>query len=143
MEKLYAAIKDHSELDDEQIIEAANHGADAGWSGFTYYSDTCEFTKRNQPLIKEIVLAMAEDLGESSIPMIQGFVCLKDQDISEEAVSIALFGTDEPEEKELADQVDLARNALAWFALEGVGHWLGTSEDDHKLLIGDRGNRHE
>ena len=40
---LVDAVRDHSGLDEEQLCEVADHGADAGWPGFTYYSDTSAF----------------------------------------------------------------------------------------------------
>ena len=39
-EKLYEAVKEHSGLDNDQLAEVAEHSADAGWAGFTYYKDT-------------------------------------------------------------------------------------------------------
>jgi len=103
--------------------EAGEHGADAGWPGFTYYSDTCAFTKGHRRAIAEAVEEMAEQLGEDPIRMVKGFNCL-DKNTTTRAVAVALYGGRARNGDDEATQVE---NALAWFALEEVGRAL---EDD-------------
>lgn len=90
--------------------DVANHGANGGFSGFIYYTDTNAFFKRNKAAILECAKALANDLGEDVFAMIAGFNCLKTDAV---AVSEAIHNprTNDPEN---------VRNALAWFALEEV-----------------------
>lgn len=105
--------------------DAANHGAVAGFPGFTYYTDTQAFVRRNRKRIAECVEQMADDLGEGgAIQLVQSFNCLCDDKPSERAVSAALYGGrgDDP------DELTQVENALAWFALEEVGHAIVSAE---------------
>lgn len=96
----------------EMAQDVANHGADAGWSGFTYYSDTVPFAKRNKSAIVEYMGTLARDIGEgNALAFMCGFNCLKCE--SEEDNARALFGRDN-------GQLTAQYNALAWFALEEV-----------------------
>ena len=98
----------------QSAIDAALHGAGSGFRGFTYAANTRSFTRRNQKAIAELAQQMADDLGESSvIGMIQGFACLKSDPPTEQQIANALWGR--------CDGVEV-ENALAWFALEEVGH---------------------
>ncbi len=63
-------------VDREQLRDVANHGADSGWSGFTYYSDTCAFFKAHKADILALAKQSADDLGEEMLAMIRGFRCL-------------------------------------------------------------------
>lgn len=102
-------------------IDAANHGADGGFGGFIYYTETCAFTARNRAAIAELAESMASDLGESgAIALVRGFRCL-DKDTPESAIAHALYGGRKPKDKDCLDAIDLVENALAWFALEEVG----------------------
>ena len=77
-ERLHKAIKEHSELTDEDIWELA--------------ADT------------------ADEMGLESVPMLVAtFNCIKGT------------GCTEPHEFE---------NALAWFALEEIGHWLESKQEE-------------
>lgn len=95
----------------EMAVDVANHGADAGWSGFTYYTDTVAFTKRNKADILEMAKEMAESIGEGNMfDLIAGFNCLK---ILPEEAAEAIYNSK-------SDAKDTVYNALAWFALEEV-----------------------
>jgi hypothetical protein len=49
------------------------HGANVGFPGFIYYSETLSFFRRNrQDIVKNLEL-MAEELGEDIIGMVQDF----------------------------------------------------------------------
>ena len=95
---------------------AASHGADSGFNGFTYYTDTAAFTKRNRKAIRQAVTEKAVDLGETPIALVRGFRCLKDQ-VSDMEVSAALTGGKAFD----GDATDVVDNALAWLALVEVG----------------------
>lgn len=94
----------------EMADDVTNHGADGGFSGFIYYTDTVKFTKRHKAAILEMAKQMADDLGEPLYKMIGGFNCLK---ISEGEAAEAIHN---PRSE---DQTNVL-NALAWFALEEV-----------------------
>lgn len=99
---LYDAIRAHSNMDDDEIREAGEHGADAGWPGFTYTSDCVEFYTANRTAIWELAQQMADDFGYKNVPeLVASFI-----------------------RSEMADSPDGFENLLAWFALEKVGRWL-------------------
>jgi hypothetical protein len=58
-----------------------------------------------------------ESIGETTsvISLVQTFGCLKSQDISEDEIGLALYGS-----KKAAIEQTQVMNALAWFALEEV-----------------------
>lgn len=94
--------------------DVARHGAAAGWCGFTYYTDTVTFTKRNKREILELAKQCAEDLGESgTIALIASFRCLRDWDFLQEDIAKAIYTGK-------GEAVQGVYNALAWYALEEV-----------------------
>ena len=99
------------------LIDVANNGADRGFSGFIYFSDTCDFTTRHRQAIADAVEEMAEELGEDPIRMVQGFRCVDDATTKDVAIALYVDGSHKDE-----GNVVLVENALAWFALEEVGH---------------------
>lgn len=100
-DRLLEAIKAHGSLDDDEIKQAAEHGADSGFSGFTYYGDTGAFYEANKDDIWELLFDDASGQGISAVELIASFGC-KDSVVNHETFA----------------------NALAWYALESVGHWL-------------------
>lgn len=133
---LAKAVLDHLGADGDvdsfhTALDAAEHGAMAGWPAFTYYSDTCEFTKKNRNEVVKFVEGEAKEFGEGVIEMIQGFNCLKRDEISQKAVALALYANGyEGEDEDLRDEVCLVENALAWYALEDVGRALENVKDE-------------
>lgn len=93
--KLIQAIRET--LDADQIKDVAEHGADAGWPGFTYYSDTCAFYEAHKEAIWDMLSNDADDQGTSIMALIASFGGARD------------VGS--------ADQLE---NLLAWYALENV-----------------------
>ena len=99
---LVAAIRDHSGLDNDEIRSAGEHGADAGWSGFTYTADGAEFTRANSDLIYRLLQESADDCGYPSVAaMVASFV-----------------------RADMADTADGHDCLLAWWALETAGRYL-------------------
>lgn len=117
---LQQAVLDQIGDDDARqiAIDAGNNGANAGWSGFTYYSDTCAFASQHRTAIAACVSEMAEEMGEGVIEFVRGFNCLDDE-TPDQAIAAALWGTCGDD-----DDVMQVENALAWFALEEVGRAL-------------------
>ena len=71
-DKLKHAILTQLGEDAEELLpEIAKHGAEAGWPGFTYYSDTTKFTTDNRDLIIDEMISAAENLGETPLEMLK------------------------------------------------------------------------
>ena len=100
-----------------ELEDVVRHGADGGFSGFTYHKDTCEFYDANQEEIVKLVTETAHELNESAIAMIRTFRCLKGYDISEAVIGACIYGRKQDNDGE---DMDIVKNALAWFALEMV-----------------------
>ena len=96
----------------DQLKEVARHcNANAGWPGFTYYSDTIAFFKRHRAAIVSAVKEMAEEMGQDVISFVASFQCLDDDIETRDEIGRALYGR-------LRADDTLVPNALAWFALE-------------------------
>jgi len=94
--------------------DIVNHGADSGFSGFTYYGDTVPFAKRNKKAILASLLRLANDLGEpGAYTVIAGFNCLKESSINVDGVVEAIHNPNHEDHS-------IVMNALAWYALEEV-----------------------
>lgn len=108
----------------KEFRESANdmRQADAGFSGFTYYSDTVDFAQKNKRAIEKQLKTDADDFGTAGgfLGLIASFNCLQ-LEISE--VAEAYYGDDSK------DYHTNVHNALAWYALETVAgrvsDWLG------------------
>ena len=95
----------------EDAIDFANHGADGGYSGFIYHSETVEFAKKYRKLIAKLAESQSSDLGLGVIEMIQGFNWFKHDRPSHADVTACLYGD--------GDDTSVM-NALAWYAAEEV-----------------------
>jgi hypothetical protein len=104
----------------EKWEDIINHGISGGFSGFIYYSETTDFSKRNICLIREMARQQAEDFGMGMLEMIQGFNCLG-KDFSLDEIGETLFGGGE--------DVQIL-NALAWYAAEETCHQFSISKED-------------
>jgi hypothetical protein len=104
------------------VVDVTKYGASGGFGGFTYYSDTVSFTKRNKKEILQYASEMANDIGEkSAIELIAGFNCLQLDSVT---VAEALFN---PRSEDRTN----VYNALARFALEEVSRaWADMQERD-------------
>jgi hypothetical protein len=98
----------------ETLQEVANHGAGGGFSGFTYYGETVDFTRRNRALIFEQLTEDSEQFGQSVADMVCGFNCFKGYTGNE--ILQGLYGR--------GDNVTTVYNGLAWYALESVASQL-------------------
>ena len=104
--RLTRAIREHSGLELAAIREAGEHGADAGWGGFTYTSDGAEFTRANKELVWELVSETAEEMGQSELELLASFT-----------------------RADMADSADGLDCLLAWFALEECGRFWNDRRD--------------
>lgn len=110
-------------------LDAAEHGADAGWPEFTYYTDTSRFFVTNRAAIKA---AVKEDMSEQGVESVGAFLasfgCLKGNGTPselEEAYWCAMHQNDDTDR----DVRTLVENALAWYALEKAGWELESAGD--------------
>mgnify|MGYP000859624389 CR=1 FL=1 len=102
------------------VEDVMNHGADAGFAGFTYYSDTVRFFNTHKKQILELAENMADALGEDMLKMISMFNCLssgdykkREPDYSQNEIAQAIY-------QGKGEFVDIIKNAMSWFALEEV-----------------------
>lgn len=114
--------------------DITRHGINGGFVGFTYYSDTVPFFKRNRAVICQLVNNQASDLGENPAEMVAGFGCIAGHASREDYDYNGRMT--EKRRAELAEWMpDVSRclyggringddntvpNALAWFAAEEV-----------------------
>lgn len=111
------------------LKDIANYGADAGFVGFTYYSNTCKFFDDNKDLIMEQLLEDRVSIGYSSLTeMLSSFKCFKDVDTCN--IEAFLINSDNESNEEQAT----LKNGLAWYALETVAWQL--DEQIEKVLEG-------
>jgi hypothetical protein len=120
LSKLQRAVKRQLGSDNmqeflETLQDVANHGAGGGFSGFTYYGETVDFTRRNRAEIMQQLKEDADSFGSSVSDMVCNFNCFKEY--SEDEILVALYsGT--------GDNVTTVYNGLAWYALESVASQL-------------------
>ena len=103
-------------LDREELADVARHGADAGWNGFTYYTDTEAFYRAHKADILALAKDEATDFGQEMLEMIKGFRCLNGA-YSLDEIAAALHSNQ-------GDGATSIRNAMSWFALESVAREL-------------------
>ena len=124
-------LSGESELNKENAstLNIASYGADAGFVGFTYYSDTCKFFDDNKDLIFEQLLEDRANVGYNSLTeMLSSFRCFKDVDTYD--IEAFLINSDDESNEE---QTTL-KNGLAWYALESVAWQL--EEQFEEILEG-------
>jgi len=94
----------------ESAPDIANHGIDGGFSGWIYYTETCEFYAKNQALIVTLIEQWANEALASVIDYVAGINCLG---ADKPSVGKTLYGNKRQHDTQVA-------NALAWFAAEEV-----------------------
>lgn len=108
---------DNEYWEESVAADIAAHGADAGWTGFTYYVDTVPFAQANRQLILARLLADCEEYAEGQTPaqMVQSFRCLG-PDFTTHEINSCLY-TGRADDRDAETQIF---NALAWYLLEDV-----------------------
>jgi hypothetical protein len=109
------------------LANCAKHGADSGFTGFTYYHDTIIFFWRNRCDIVKNLELLAAELGEDIIGMVRHFGVFRyDTPPSASDIGRALWGTGK-----LQDDLTSLYNVFAWFCLEEISHvWYRYLEDN-------------
>ena len=95
----------------ESVADVVNHGADSGFSGFCYYTETCAFYRRHRKAINQWIMELAQEFGEDAVSMVVNFNCLKSEEYRMDVGRCLYNGR-------LGDSMTRVENALAWFALE-------------------------
>jgi hypothetical protein len=108
LELLLEAVREHSGLTDEEILEAGQHGADCGWAGFTWTVDCAMFAQRNRLLVWELLSDEAEEMGAINT-----------------LAYLASFAR-----AEIVNDADGLETLLAWWALETCGHYLEAKREE-------------
>ena len=98
----------------QSFNDVVRHGADGGFSGFIYYTETTAFFKRNRRAILAHLDAICFDLGEDRINVLKSWRCLNH--LTSDDIARGLY------EGAKSDEVTAVQNALAFFALEEVCH---------------------
>ena len=102
----------------------AGHGADCGFNGFIYYSETVAFFRAHRSAIVRMVSELADDLGEDAVAMVKGFKCLNNCYTYDE-VARAMYGRYD-------DDLTQIYNALSWYALEEVANAASNYKYENK-----------
>ena len=99
----------------DSVEDVYNHGADAGFSGFTYYAETHSFAMRHRKAIVASLEQQAEEFGQEVVEMVAGFGVFRNSPM------------DKDDRKELYRYLSGAKceqstitNLMAWYALEEV-----------------------
>jgi hypothetical protein len=110
-----------------EFENCAEHGANVGFGGFIYYSDTIAFYKANRQDIVDHMENFAAELGTDIISMVQGFGVFRNSEKpTSSEVGKALWGN-------VSSHNDLFTlyNVFAWYALEEVSRtWYRYLEDN-------------
>jgi hypothetical protein len=93
--------------------------ASYGVSGFIYYSDTHEFTKKNRKNIVAMLEEQADQMGEDVVAMVNGFGVFRPDgmDNDDKKDLYRLLGGGLPAQGPIT-------NVMAWYALEETMHQL-------------------
>jgi hypothetical protein len=102
------------EIFKQSFKDITRHGADSGFNGFIYYTDTTAFFKRNRRSILAHLDAICFDIGEDRISVLKSWRCLNH--LTSDEIARGLY------EGGKSDEVTAVQNALAFFALEEVSH---------------------
>jgi hypothetical protein len=123
-QSLIDAVIAQLNCDDDELnstmSDIANHGADAGFSGFISYYETCQFARDNMAAIYRQIKDDAADFGVDPLEMVAGFNCLHGEFPAYEIASVIHDDIDDATRNDGADTSIL--NALAWYALESAAH---------------------
>ena len=103
-----------SRIGKDSIEDVINHGADSGFSGFIYYTDTVKFYRKYREDINQWIKESWEDIGyKSALDMVKSFRCAQDE--TEDTIGKCLYNS-----RLNGDETMMIENCLSWFALEEV-----------------------
>tara|TARA_Y100001956_G_scaffold76746_1_gene86325 strand:- start:4064 stop:4615 length:552 start_codon:yes stop_codon:yes gene_type:complete len=146
MKNVIKAILNQSSLTATELLDVAKYGADGGWSGFIYYTETTAFYDANEELINDLLESSKNEIYGDEINMIQmlkGFVRGSDLNYVTSSVeyneeyeeydldTVPEFDCEvvhatlnlDSMEWEAVEKDTYYKNLMAWFALEeGARH---------------------
>jgi len=104
----------------KSALDAAEHGADGGFHGFIYFTETVKFFERNR---KEILARLKENADDQGVTVgdVLGQSWRGLVGVSEPLFVLAIGSSHE--------DYQTVANALAWFALEDCGHVLQNEQE--------------
>lgn len=94
-------------FDKEELRDLAQYGANTGWPGLTYYTDTCKLYAKYKDEIWELLCQSADNFGQTPLQAVAGFNGAKH--VSDSATF---------------------ENLMVWFAAEEYARQLTEAEDD-------------
>lgn len=95
----------------ERALDISKHGISGGFSGWIYYTETCDFYAKNQNLIVDLAEQQSGEYGyQSAGDMVKSWRSC-DAKLSE--IGHTLYGNKRQHDTQVA-------NALAWYAAEEV-----------------------
>jgi hypothetical protein len=98
------------------LADCAQYGADGGFSGFVYYSETIAFFKANRRDIVRNLESMAEELGEEVFEMVKNFgVFSHSTPPASGEIGKALWDSGK-----IHEGLTSLYNVFSWFALEEI-----------------------
>jgi hypothetical protein len=109
------------------LENCAEHGANVGFPGFIYYSDTIAFFRKNRKDIVNNIEQTAAEMGEDLIKMVQSFGVFRNSTPpTSDEVGKALWDS-----AYQYDELTNLYNVFAWYALEEVSNiWYRYLEDN-------------
>jgi hypothetical protein len=109
------------------LVTCVKHGADSGFPGFTYCSDTIRFFKHNRKDIINDIKHTAAETGTDIIKLVQSFGVFRyATPPTPGEVGRALWDS-----THLYDDLTALYNVFAWYALEEISHiWYRYLEDN-------------
>jgi hypothetical protein len=110
-----------------RLVTCTKHGADGGFPGFTYYSDTIRFFKHNCKDILNNIGHTAAETGTDIIKLVQSFGVFRcSTPPTSEEVGKALWDS-----AHIHDELATFYNVFAWYALEEISNiWYRYLEDN-------------
>ncbi len=99
----------------DSVMDVVNHGADSGFAGFTYYSETHKFAIKHRNNIVKLLEDMSDQLGEDTVSMVGNFGVFRNSPMDQEDKKdlYKYLGGGRPDQGAIT-------NVMAWFALEEV-----------------------
>ena len=99
----------------DSVNDVNSHGIDAGFCGFTYYSDTHAFAMRHRKTIVRMLEESADQLGEEVVEMVSHFGVFRrsPMDNDDRKELYRFLGGGKCEQSTIT-------NLMAWFAAEEV-----------------------
>jgi len=109
--------------------DCSKHGADSGFSGFIYYSDTNQFYKKHRQDIVSHMENSAAELGTDIISMVQNFgVFRRSEKPTASEIGKALW------DSRNRSELTILYNVFAWYTLEEISHTWNRYLEEHPKL---------